>query len=205
MKKLLISRSNLPLEAAAIASSPAATEDCVSGTGAGSGGGAPADQPDQASGDPTADAISQSRKELSTPVLSSLWNFGKAAVLGAGSAVEAGANALPGLAKGLAKPFTRTAATIVGGAEALGGNAPTEEDTANLKGTMFEPYGTKREAVGGALQIGATLLPGSAEAKALAAGTTLGAAVKGGAAVGAGTGATYGAGAGRIGAPSSAA
>lgn len=84
--------------------------------------------------------------------------------------LAAGGQAITALGKAIATPFTRTAGTIVGAAIGLG--SKPEDEQAIQKMGMFQPYDTKREAVGGALQIGATLLPGAREVKgALAAAT----------------------------------
>ena len=80
-----------------------------------------------------------------------------------------GGNVVSGAAKALATPFTRTAGTIVAGGAALGGNAPTQEETDAMG--MFKPYGTPMEAAGGAMQAGAEVVA----APIMAMGAALGA------------------------------
>lgn len=127
---------------------------------------------------PADSAVDELKKQLNPTATAShpldqMLNTHAAAQPGYAQPAESTASFLPssigkaagGLAKDLATPFTRTAGTLVSGAESLAGKAPTQEETDKMG--MFKPYDTAGQALGGAAQIGLTAAPDTAEAKGL--------------------------------------
>ncbi|MCK9602120.1 MAG: hypothetical protein M0R06_23950 [Sphaerochaeta sp.] len=107
-------------------------------------------------GTPTSAQVSMPQKSLvETPKKESFLKFLPQAA--GETAVEFG--------KDIARPFTRTAGTVVSGIASLFGKAPTEEEGREMG--MFEPYKSVGGALGGTAEIAATLLPEAKEAQML--------------------------------------